>query len=129
LSPFSHDAAAIRAGKVMLQAIRDHVANRDSFAFETTLSGRRYARLIPVWQAEGYAVKLVFLYLNSVDTAIARVAARAAHGGHNIPETTIRRRYEAGWHNFNEVYKPLVDAWGLYDNSGSGPRLLLEGES
>lgn len=39
LSPFAPELAAFKAGRLMLQAILDHVSNNDSFAFETTLSG------------------------------------------------------------------------------------------
>ena len=52
--------------------------------------------------------------------AVARVAARVEQGGHSIPEPVIRR-FETGLRNFHEVYKPLVDAWTLYDNSDTFP--------
>ena len=38
LSPFAPEAAAIQAGRLMLQAIGHHVRRGESFAFETTLS-------------------------------------------------------------------------------------------
>ncbi|MBS3919854.1 MAG: zeta toxin family protein [Deltaproteobacteria bacterium] len=124
LSPFAPGDAEIRAGRVMLQEIASHVRRRESFAFETTLSGRRYAREIPRWQSLGYRVKLVFLYLVDVAIAIERVRVRVKQGGHHISEDVIRRRYEMGWKNFQKVYKGLVDAWVLYDNSGEKPFLL-----
>jgi predicted ABC-type ATPase len=128
LSPFDPGQAAIRAGRLMLQEIDRHVAAGNSFAFETTLSGLSYARRISQWQTEGYRVKLIFLSLPSVDMAMARVAARVQQGGHDIPEEVIRRRYRAGWANFHNRYKPLVDVWVLYDNSGESPRLIDQGE-
>jgi predicted ABC-type ATPase len=128
LSPFDPARAAIRAGRLMLEEIGRHAAAGISFAFETTLSGLTYAKRIPTWQAAGYRVKLFFLSLPSVEVAIARVAARVEQGGHAIPEEVIRRRYQAGWGNFNARYKHVVDAWVLYDNSGEIPRLLDEGE-
>ena len=67
-----------------------------SFAFETTLSGRGYARLIPQWQADGYTVKLFFLRLKTPELAVARVAQRVASGGHDIPKIVIRRRFKVG---------------------------------
>lgn len=127
-SPFSPETAALRAGRLMLHEINDHIRKRDNVAFETTLSGRRYAKLIPKWRKEGYRVKLVFLFLFRVELAIARVAVRTRQGGHDIPEETIRRRYESGRKNFDEIYKSLVDAWALYDNSGMSPALLDEWE-
>lgn len=50
-----------------------------------------------------------------------------AAGGHNVPEDVIRRRFDAGLRNFSQVYKPLVDEWVLYDNSGDEPVRLDEG--
>ena len=55
--------------------------------------------------------------------AVQRVAERVRQGGHNIPEATIRRRFEAGWRFLTEVYQPLVDQWVLFDNAGEAPVL------
>lgn len=82
--------------------------------------------MIPKWRADGYAVKLVFLALPDVEMALARVAARVAQGGHDVPEDVVRRRFTAGINHFNH-YKQLVDSWQLYDNSGIPPVLLEEG--
>jgi predicted ABC-type ATPase len=127
LSPFEPATATIRAGRVMIEEIETHVRKKRRFAFETTLSGRRYARMIPRWQELNYRIKLVFLYLKDVKIAIERIRARVRHGGHDVPEEVIRRRYEAGWRNFQELYKKLVDAWVLYDNSGETPVLVDAG--
>jgi predicted ABC-type ATPase len=124
LSPFNPEAAALRAGRLMLEEIATRVARGTGFAFETTLSGVAYARQIPVWRRQGYFVKLVFLSLPSADMAVARVAGRVAQGGHHIPEPVIRRRFEAGLRNFHHRYKPIVNAWMLYDNSGDLPLLI-----
>jgi predicted ABC-type ATPase len=128
ISPFAPESVSIRAGRLMLDEIDDRVHNRKSFAFETTLSGRSYLHKIRQWQELGYHVKLLFLSLPNADVAIARVAARVSQGGHNIPENIIRRRFDAGLKNFDTMYKQQVDAWMLYDNSESKPRILAWGE-
>lgn len=51
LSPFQPETAAVQAGRLMLTEMRRYLTSGDSFAFETTLSGRSYAQQIPVWQA------------------------------------------------------------------------------
>ncbi len=127
LAPFDPDRAAMKAGRLMLAEIYDHVRKHESFAFETTLSGRGYARHIPAWRKDGFAVKLFFLRLASPELACARVAQRVKAGGHNVPEATIRRRFTAGLRNFEEIYKPIVDEWALYDNSFVTPTLIEEG--
>jgi predicted ABC-type ATPase/DNA-binding XRE family transcriptional regulator len=127
LSPFDQDRVAIKAGRLMLEEIFNHASRNDSFAFETTLSGRIYVRHIQLWQKQGYTIKLFFLRLNSPELAIARVHQRVREGGHNVPEQTIRRRFTAGIRNFEEIYKPIVDEWALYDNSSSTPILIEEG--
>jgi predicted ABC-type ATPase len=129
LSPFAPEREAIQAGKLMLRQINKFVNQGESFCFETTLAGRSYARMIPEWHTKGFAVRLVFLLLPDVETAIARVAARVAQGGHFIPEDVIRRRFTAGLHNFHAMYKKLVDGWVLYDNIGEFPVKLAAGEN
>jgi predicted ABC-type ATPase len=124
LAPFAPESAALQAGRVMLQELARHFAARESFAFETTLSGRTYLRSIDQWQAAGYVVKLIFLRLDSAEEAVARVAQRVRQGGHHIPEDVIRRRFDAGLANFEQLYAPKVDAWALYDNAGTTPVLI-----
>lgn len=127
LSPFTPEVASIKAGRIMLEQMREHIRRKESFAFETTLSGKMYAQLIPKWRAEGYVVKLFFLSLPSVDLAIGRVKNRVAQGGHDVPGPVIRRRFAAGLKNFQTIYRYLVDEWALYDNSGERSCLIEEG--
>ena len=44
LAPFAPERAAVQAARLMLEAMAQHFAARESFAFETTLSGRAYLR-------------------------------------------------------------------------------------
>lgn len=129
ISPFQPDVAAFRAGRLMLREIVHHAAQGVSFAFETTLSGLTYARMIDDWRSDGYTVKMIFLALGSAEEAIARVATRVAQGGHDVPEATIRRRFDAGRLNFQSIYRPRVNSWLLFDNSGEIPLFLSEGEN
>ena len=46
-----------------------------------------------------------------------------------MPENVIRRRYVAGWQNFQQKFKLLVDAWAHYDNSGERPVLVEQGNN
>ena len=111
----------------MLAEIQRRIRKGESFAFETTLSGHMYARLIPEWRSADYQVRLIFLSLPNPEIAVARVAARVAQGGHNVASTVVRRRFESGIRNFQDVYMELVDKWEWYDNSGNTPRLISAG--
>ncbi|MBC5765428.1 zeta toxin family protein [Ramlibacter albus] len=124
LSPFAPEKAAVRAGRLMLQAIDEHVARRESFALETTLSGLGYARQMAGWRGAGYRVDLHFLSIPAVEECIRRVARRVQQGGHDIPEDVIRRRFTSGLRLFETVYRDLADAWFFYDNSGDTPQVL-----
>ena len=127
LNPFQPTRSALRAGRLTLEMIEGYVERGESFAFETTLSGRVYARMIPGWRARGYRVQLYFLRLPTPEMALARVRNRVMEGGHAVPEAVVRRRFETGWRNFREVYMDLVDEWALYDASGRFPRIVEEG--
>lgn len=129
LSPFAPETAALKAGRLMLEEIDALAQSGESFAFETTLSGRGYLRHIMQWRKLSYHVSLYFLALPNVETAIRRVAERVQQGGHNIPEPVIRRRFASGLSNFEQHYKLLVDTWVMYDNAGIEPLLLGWGEN
>ena len=124
LAPFAPESAALPAARLMLAELERHFQTGQSFAFETTLSGRAYLRHIARWRGAGYRVELIFLRLASAQEALARVAQRVKQGGHHIPEAVIRRRFAAGLDNLSRHYAPAVDAWALYDNSGEEPILL-----
>ena len=124
IAPFAPESAAISAGKLMLDLIAKHATAGDSFAFETTLSGRGYARMIPQWREAGYRIELFFLSLPSAQFAIERVAQRVKQGGHDIPTDVIERRFASGMVQFEQVYQPLVDMWTLIDSSQSPYRVI-----
>ena len=128
LAPEAPESAAVQAGRLMLEKIDALAANGASFAVETTLSGRIYARKIGKWQADGYCVAMVFLSLKSPETAIARVAGRVRLGGHHIPPDVVRRRFHAGLKNFQKNFRKTLDIANLFANNG-GHAKLLESET
>ena len=106
----------VRAGRLMLQRIDDLASSAVTFMFETTLASLTYARRIRAWQTSGYTVALIYLRLPDVERSIARVKRRVAAGGHDIPETVIRRRYARSLENLKHVYQPIVDEWYIWDS-------------
>jgi predicted ABC-type ATPase len=124
LSPFAPETQTMRAGRLLLVRIKELAEARQDFAFETTLAGRSYVKLISGLRESGYIVVLFFLWLPSPDEAVARVANRVRQGGHNIPEATIRRRFQAGLHNFFQIYAPIVTSWDLLDASCLPPSII-----
>ena len=126
LAPFDPATAAIEAGRLMLRQIDAHARLGRNFAFETTLAGRNYVRRIREWHAAGYRVKLIFLALAGPAESIERVRVRVSQGGHAVPESVIRRRFQAGLQNFRNVYRHEVDYWQRFN--ASGQELVLESE-
>jgi predicted ABC-type ATPase len=117
LSGFEPERAGLAAGRIMLARLRELARQRSSFAFETTLASRSFAPWIADLMRTGYQFHLVFLWLPHPDLAVARVVARVRDGGHDVPEATIRRRYEAGLSNFFRLYQPMATTWEFWDNS------------
>lgn len=126
LSPLHPESAGTAAGRLLLMELDRLVSNRESFALESTLSGKTYLERIRKMKAAGYRIKIVFLRLESPELAIRRVAHRVKQGGHHVPAEDVHRRFERGWHNFETHYKPLADTWAIYENSGARPKILEE---
>ena len=117
LSPFNPEGVAIEAGRLMLERIDCLLKRGESFSIETTLATRSYINLVRRAHAEGYQVHLIYFWLKSPELAMQRVAERVAHGGHNIPQDVIVRRYSAGISNLFNLFVNEVDSWMIYDNS------------
>jgi predicted ABC-type ATPase len=125
LSAFRPDSVAIPAGRAMLERIRHLAKAQADFAFETTLTSRTFAPWFDRMKRSGYHVHVLFLWLESADLAVDRVAARVRLGGHDVPEGTVRRRYKRGLRNLFDLYMPLADSWQVFDNSRAGrPQLV-----
>ena len=127
LSPFNPDSMAIEAGKLMLKRIDDLLSQGETFAIETTLAAKSYVNLIRRAKELEYSVSLLFLWLESPENAICRVALRVSEGGHNIPEDVILRRYYAGLNNLFHLFMPIVDYWMLVDNTRIPRVIVAEG--
>ena len=127
LSPFQPEKASIQASRYMLTKIRYLLKRQKDFAVETTLATRSLLKTVQLAQSAGYTVTLLYFWLNSPELAIERVQARVEAGGHNIPEETIRRRYQVGIDYFFHYYSPICERWILADNSQIPFRVIAEG--
>ncbi len=128
LSPFAPETQNVRAGRLLLERIRELATERVDFSLETTLSGRTYVKQLRDMRTSGYRVVLFFLWLPSADMAVSRVKNRVEQGGHGVPLEDIRRRYEAGVRNLFQRYRTVLNSWSLYDASRLPPRLIASEE-
>lgn len=110
----------------MLARLDELIAAGESFAFESTLSGRGYCSFLRAARAAGYRTLLDFLWLPSLAVTRSRVAQRVQKGGHDIPSAVQERRFLPGLQNLFTLYRPLVDHWRLFDNSGIEPLCIAE---
>ncbi len=124
LSPLKPDLATLSAGRLFLGELDRLARSRQDFAFESTLSDLTYLSRIKRWKAAGYRIEIAFLRVSSVPLLLRRITARVKQGGHHVPRTDVLRRFVRGWENFEAAYKPLADAWEVYDNLGDSPILL-----
>jgi predicted ABC-type ATPase len=126
LSPFQPEKVAIEAGRIMLRRIWDLLKEESTFAFETTLATKTYQNFIDVAKKQGYAVTVLFFWLQTIDLAKERVRKRVEQGGHGIDEPTIERRYRSGIKNLFDIYIPIVDKVLIFDNSEEKHELIAK---
>ncbi|SFV87821.1 hypothetical protein MNB_SUP05-SYMBIONT-5-308 [hydrothermal vent metagenome] len=119
LSPNNPDFSQFIAGKLMLKNIRKQIADRRSFAVETTLASKNYLKIIRELKAKGWQVDMIYLYLPSVDLSVQRVAERVKNGGHNIKLKDIKRRYGRSLKNLMNDYFDVVDNIGCLNNENN----------
>jgi predicted ABC-type ATPase len=122
------NSAAWHEGRRLLERA---IVERLDFAFETTLGGRTITALLQKAAAARIEVRVWFVGLSSPELHIARVRARVARGGHDIPEAAIRERYGRSRINLIALLPDLTEL-RVFDNSfeadphaGRAPRPIL----
>src|SRR5260370_1188723 len=107
------NGVAWRQGKRLLERA---LAERLNFAFETTLGGQTITALLASALSAGLEVRIWYVGLSSPKIHIARVCSRVARGGHDIPETKIRERFDRSRLNLIQLMPKLTEL-RVYDNS------------
>jgi predicted ABC-type ATPase len=124
------NSTAWHQGKRLLERA---IGERLDFAFETTLGGRTITSLLESALSLGIEVCVWYAGLKSPELHIARVRARVARGGHDIPDTKIRERYDQSRLNLIQLMPALTEL-RVFDNSDEAdphtgvapqPKLLL----
>ena len=118
LSPLDPSAGAIKAGRLLLSEVRDSITRHETFALESTLSGKTYVRIFQRALSLGFELELHYLWLSQVEQAIARVRRRVRMGGHDVPVADIRRRFKRSLNHLVSDYLPLTTRWAIWDNRG-----------
>lgn len=121
--------AAIEAGRIMINRMRNLAKARASFAFETTMASRSFAPWISGLAETGYRIHVFYLWLRTPELAVQRVEERVRVGGHAVDAEVVRRRYKRGIVNFFRLYRPIANTWTVYDNSSSGELVLIAEKS
>ena len=128
-SPIGVEQASFQAGRILIQEVKDRIVRKESFAFESTLSGKTWLSILKEAKETGYSIRIYFLYLSNIQKNIDRIKMRVKQGGHNIPTDTIKRRHPRCFENFWNLYRPLCNEWSILDNSSREPKELYNLES
>lgn len=119
--------ASYKAAEIAEQRRREFLNQGRSFVMETVFSHRSKLDLLRDARVAGFRIVLFHLNLASADLAVARVKARKAEGGHDVPEHKVRQRFERNQTIIREAAL-LADRAQIFDSSAlnQAPRLLLE---
>lgn len=123
LSPLDAEAALPRASRIFLNMMEEKIASRESFAFETTLSGKAHLQTLKQLKATGWRIELFYLWLPNAETSALRVEHRVKQGGHGVPMETIIRRFPRSIANLFE-YAEVCNAVCRLDNSHEASAIL-----
>jgi predicted ABC-type ATPase len=125
LGTLNFERASFHAGRILLTEIKEKIKKGESFAFESTLSGRTYASILREAKTLGFEVEIYFIFLNKINLNYERIKNRVSLGGHNIPSKIVKRRQNRCFDNFWNIYRLAADEWAILDNSASKPKLIL----
>lgn len=121
-------SADIAAGRVALRLTAEKIANRESFSRESTMAGLEIMRSMKRARNAGFNINVIYVAVPDVETAIERVRLRVALGGHDIPETTQRRRFDKSLTNAGLAAR-MADRMVVFENPSGGHRLVAQIEN
>jgi predicted ABC-type ATPase len=103
------------------------ISAHQTVGVETVMSTAKYRRIVERARGLGFRTRLVYVVLRDADLNVARVAARVAKGGHDVPEDKIRSRRTRSFEQLSWFFN-AVDRADIFDNSGASPLLLVTKE-
>lgn len=112
------DKSEMQTGRIFMQRFDNILLLRESFAMESTISGRGHLSLMNAVHRAGYKIIMIYTFIDNVEQNLARVKQRKNSGGHDVPESVIKSRYVRSIKNFRETSN-RADLWQLYYN-GTG---------
>lgn len=120
----SDNVLQIQAARLALTLRSNLLEERNTFVFETTLSGNSELNLIRKAKELGYKINLIYIGLSSSKQSLLRVKTRVSKGGHDVPTEAILRRYDQSLRNLIKI-APLANRLFIFDNSGKKHRSIL----
>ncbi|MEX3630483.1 MAG: AAA family ATPase [Burkholderia sp.] len=114
----------IQAGRLAIERQNRLLMRGKSFAFETTLSGKRELWVMQNARERGYKLNVIFLALDGPALAVGRISGRVLAGGHDVPTRDVLRRFQRSIENLPAALA-MADRAFVFDNSGDRRRLLL----
>jgi len=111
------EKARIQASRMFFQNLSDLINRGKELVIESTLAGLGFQGVIRRLRQTGYTIVIIFVFLETPDTCIARVKDRVRKGGHDVPEADVVRRFFRSKDNFWHIYRHEADFWCLFCNS------------
>lgn len=125
LNPGAPERVAIQAARDVLARQRAYIAERRSFAVETTLAGTAILRQMEDARQQGFVVHLIYIGVESVQIAIDRIAIRVAKGGHHIPDEDVQRRYVRSLSHLRAGIERADEVTVVDNTLDEGPRAVV----
>lgn len=107
----------IEAGRRYFERLDELIGSERDLVIETTMAGKVFGRILDQLKRRGYKVVLVFIFLRSPEVCLARIRERVRKGGHDVPESDVRRRFCRSCANFWNLYRQRASRWYLACNS------------
>lgn len=112
LNPTAPEKVAIEAARIFSRRFDEYLNSGASVLVELTLSGLTLKKFLRATKDKGFQIKIWFLYLDSVEICLWRIAARVAKGGYHIPPEDVRRRY--GRSNLEHVARRVKNSRAVF---------------
>lgn len=116
----SANLAAVERIETWLDA---SIGVHQTIGVETVLSTPKYRKLVLKAKERGFDIRLIYVYVDTIERQLERIRFRVAKGGHDVPADKVAARRARSFEQFSWFFWQADQAW-VFDNSGAEPKLV-----
>lgn len=105
-----------KAARITKEKIIEYINKKQSFNWETTVFSTNSFKILEIAKQYGFVINVHYIATQNLNLALERIKTRSSNGGHNVPSSFVKGRFDCQFNNIHILTK-LADSIYFYENN------------